>query len=219
MCGRFNIIMDKQMEELLAELGAPVQLETAYNIAPTENIPVLFNSGQGLVWQMAKWWFTPSWSSNPASTKFSMFNAKSETLEESKAFRGSFKHKRCLIPASSFLEWKEEGGQKKPFEVSNLDGPLLLAGIYDQWQGRLFSTAIITQKAAAGFNAIHGRMPVFLTTGNATTWLSKNSSTQELKNYFSSSVPFSLQACEVGSEINNARNKAMPQRTGEILIL
>ena len=54
MCERFNLIMDKQMAELLAELEAPVKLETAYNIALTDNIPILVNALNGLAWHMAK---------------------------------------------------------------------------------------------------------------------------------------------------------------------
>ena len=200
--------MDKQMAELLAELEAPVKLETAYNIAPTDNIPILINASNGLAWHMAKWWFTPSWSPDPSNTKFSMFNAKSETLSQSKAFKGSFRHKRCVIPASSFIEWQTVDGDKTPYEIFNPDKPLLFAGIYDVWGNSLVSAAIITKPAAPEFEEIHKRMPTFLTTETAKLWLSPVNSLDEYQPLFTGDIPHHLSAHVVESGINNSRVKA-----------
>ena len=54
------------------------------------------------------------------------FNARSETVEEKKLFSGSWKHKRCLIPASGFFE-KKYRVRKSNYET------FWLGGIWSKW--------------------------------------------------------------------------------------
>jgi len=219
MCGRFTIVMNDQMVALVDELGVPVHLQTQYNVAPTDHIPVLLEEQGQWQWFMAKWWFTPSWSPDPNSTKFSMFNAKSETLEQSKAFKGAFRYKRCVVPATSFFEWRTEGGQKTPFEVFNPERPLLMAGIYDVWGDSLLSSAILTTASAPAFEAIHKRMPVFLTPESVATWLSSDVETAILKPLFASQLPHPLSIHRVDPAINNSRNKQAATILGADIVL
>ena len=54
-----------------------------------------------------KWGFISPWAKDPFDKdRPRPFNARSETVEEKKLFSGSWKHKRCLIPASGFFEKK-----------------------------------------------------------------------------------------------------------------
>jgi hypothetical protein len=63
-----------------------------------------------------------------------LINARSETIESRTAFREAFKHRRCLIPADSFYEWKEMHGERQPFRVMLKSGePFCFAGLWDRW--------------------------------------------------------------------------------------
>jgi putative SOS response-associated peptidase YedK len=53
----------------------------------------------------------PSWSKDPTIAN-KLINARGETIAEKPSFRGSFKYKRCLIPADGFYEWKAQRGEK-----------------------------------------------------------------------------------------------------------
>ena len=76
--------------QLLVEITGQGQgwtIQTEYNIAPTQQVGVLRQQADG-DWDLTpmRWWLVPYWSPEP-STKYSMFNAKSETLQKSRAFR------------------------------------------------------------------------------------------------------------------------------------
>tara|TARA_R100000900_G_scaffold13099_1_gene11488 strand:- start:293504 stop:293761 length:258 start_codon:yes stop_codon:yes gene_type:complete len=70
------------LQNLLDSLGIDVRLPPPrYNVAPTEDV-LLLHDGQG---ELARWWLTPSWAKE-VSTKYSMFNARAESLTQSPAF-------------------------------------------------------------------------------------------------------------------------------------
>ena len=117
MCGRFNVIDDPLLRALMASLGITAPMPTAANIAPTETVEVVVQdtAGERMLHPM-RWWLTPAWSDGP-STKYSMFNAKSETIATSRAFRGPFKRHRGIVSASSFIEWRSDAGQKQPWLI------------------------------------------------------------------------------------------------------
>ena len=210
MCGRFNIIDDKGMEALLWELGFDFNFPTRLNIAPTESVPVILDQGQGLTIHEMRWWLTPSWAPE-VSTKFSMFNARSETLETSKAFRGPFQHKRAVMPASSFIEWRREGKSKQPYLVRPVEGVFTFAALWDQWEkseSYVESCAMITAEAVPSMTWLHHRMPVMLPLADVEEWLSPDTSKRRLQELMQQGLPAELEAVPITSAINSGRNKS-----------
>jgi putative SOS response-associated peptidase YedK len=182
MCGRFNVESDP-LSRLLLEL---VRLRHPgpdnHNAAPTENIVVL-RLGEGGAPELVpmRWWLTPYWAKE-VGTRYAMFNARSETLASSRAFREPFRRRRCVVPVSGFYEWcrRTEGGAaggKVPYYIrpQAADG-LLLAGIWDRWRDAasdtvLESFAIVTTPAADAMAFVHNRQPVMLSLEDARGWL------------------------------------------------
>ena len=116
-------------------LNLPLQIETALNIGPTERVWALKQSDGVFEALPLRWWLVPSWSNGPQS-KFSMFNARAETLQSSKAYAGPFKRQRCAIPVASYLEWRGPKKERQPFSIERKDGEaLVLGGLWDSWQG------------------------------------------------------------------------------------
>ena len=98
-------------------------------------------------------------------------------LGRSLAFRSLLKTHRCLVPASGFFEWKNEGNRKTPYYIRLTDDPLFsFAGLYDQWhnpEGVTVSTyTIVTCDANALVAPVHDRMPVILSRAAEERWLS-----------------------------------------------
>lgn len=230
MCGRFNLSLTPSQVSYLDELGSPFPYPYGehnekedrqgdlLNIAPTEIIPVLasqspiLNQPPQQGWLQARWWLTPSWSTGP-DTKFAMFNARSETLHSSRAFKKPFESQRCIIPATSYLEWKKVTGGKQVMELYDPEHPILLAGLWDQWitpnNEVLYSCTIVTAPAHPGIADMHSRMPLMLDLGSAKKWLSTQSKKEELNALFKS-YPTSIKYREVNPEIGNARSKIKP---------
>lgn len=211
MCGRINVSSDPLAELYLELLDQPFPGPDRYNVAPTEPVSVITNrAGPGLALVEMRWWLTPYWSKE-VSTRYSMFNAKAETLEQSRAFAEPFRRRRCVVPVSGFYEWVREGGRRLPYYLRPAanDG-LLLAGIWDRWRGGeapLESFAIVTTAASERLKFVHDRQPVMLRREDLDTWLAEDAEPGRLRELTGSALPSSLAAIPVSTYVNNSRNE------------
>jgi putative SOS response-associated peptidase YedK len=136
MCGRFTIVMT--MDELMIryaidEIVQPFNRPN-YNVAPTQMIPAIMNDGEKTLLDQLKWGLIPPWAKNE-KIAYTTINARAETVSEKPAFRNAIKRKRCLIPASSFFEWKKIGGDKQPMRILLKNEDIFsLAGLYESWR-------------------------------------------------------------------------------------
>lgn len=215
MCGRFNVIDNPGLQALLRDLGIDLQLPAVtkggVNIAPTE--PVLIARREpgpeaGTTLDTARWWLTPAWA-DEVSQKYAMFNARSETLAKSPAFRGPFKRQRGVVPMSSFIEWRKEGSAKQPWGITNEDNALAVAALWDVWEkgeAPLLSCTLVTTAAAPEFQPWHSRMPVLLTGAEAARWLDNAAAIAADDPLFAPRLKQPLYLAPLDRAISNARN-------------
>ena len=213
MCGRFNVTSDPLSKLLVDLVGLRYTGEDNFNLAPTETVQVLRTADDGSPQLVPmRWWLTPFWAKE-LSTKYSMFNAKSETAYKSPAFRVPYQKHRCVVPISGFYEWCRQNNQKVPYFITAHDGDgMLLAGLWDSWHNKeadeeLLSFTILTTAASEGLAFVHHRQPVILSMQEARLWLDADINTSELEYLFSSRIPCALDAVPVSTHVNNARNK------------
>lgn len=221
MCGRFNLIDDQFTRSLLAALEIPQQLETRYNIAPGETVAAIRQTGLGRECRPMRWWLVPRWVSQPGN-QYAMFNARMETLAGSRAFREPFRHQRCIIPASSFIEWRPHEGRKQPYLIRARDRALAFAGLWERWErgdSCLYSCTIITTEAVAPLRRLHRRMPVMLSDDGFGSWLDPDIAGEDLLPLLRPALPSALEACPVEPWIGNSRRKQAPVKSGESLWL
>jgi putative SOS response-associated peptidase YedK len=209
MCGRLNIISDPLVQLLMQTVGQHYAVGSKLNVAPTESVSVLRHDGEWSLTEM-RWWLVPSWSDGP-STKFSMFNARSETLVKSRAYREPFARRRCVIPVSGYYEWRSSAGRRQPMYFTPQDGSgFLMAGVWDAWQGAeapLLSCSIITASAPPQLKRFHHRVPVQLAASDLMTWLDEDTPAPVLTDLMQAGLPGPITVCDVSSTVNNARNK------------
>ena len=173
MCGRFNVIDNPELQRLLQQLGIDLGLPSRANIAPTETIAMVRSSAHATELVDVRWWLIPAWSKQP-DQKYSMFNARCETIATSRAYAQPFRHRRGIVPVSSFIEWRSEGGGRQPYLIAANDTALALAAVWERWQGdgeTVESCALVTTAAAPQFEQIHKRMPVMLDADEQRRWL------------------------------------------------
>lgn len=213
MCGRYNITDNPLLQRLLTDLGINIgPLPVRYNISPTDFVPVIYKteSDRNQLTEM-RWWLTPSWSKGP-STKYAMFNARVETLEKSAAFRGPFRHKHAVIPASSFIEWRQDEEGKRPYLIEPVEGVFAFAGLWDYWSDgneELYSCTIITGEAPEGFRHVHNRSPFILAPNDILPWLNLE------RVPYKPIHPVPVKVSPLDLSINNSRNKFQPKVVGE----
>ena len=209
MCGRFNVIDSPGLQQLLHDLGIHLSLPQRLNVAPTEQVALVRQTGQGPVVDSARWWLTPSWAKE-VSQAYSMFNARCETLSKSPAFRGPFRHQRGLVPMSSFIEWRTEDGVKQPWLITNELQALAVAALWDVWEGGespLLSCTLVTTAAAPTFRPWHARMPVFLAPEECARWLDNEQAIAPDDPIFRDALKSNLLLMPLSRAVSNARNK------------
>jgi len=220
MCGRY--FLEASLDEIEAAVGplaSAVKLARRYNIAPEQPIPVVRNDALGeRRLALLRWGLVPAWSQGPDS-KYSMINARAETVAEKPAYRAAMRYRRCLIPASGFYEWHPTGrGHKQPYVIRRADhGLLLFAGIWEHWMGadgsELESCSIIVTDANEAVRPVHERMPVILEPKDFALWLDRgHQHTADLLPLLKPCDPQLLEVYRVSREVNN------PQQEGARLI-
>ena len=175
MCGRYALYAN--LPALMARLGAgeAPPFPARYNIAPTQEAPVVMADGGGRRAALARFGLVPAWSDGPTG-RYSMINARAETVANKPAYRRPYRARRCLVPASGFFEWRGEAGRKQPWYITRDDGePMAFAGLWEVWRDcdgtPLTSFAIVTTTANDPMRPIHPRMPVILPAAAWDTWL------------------------------------------------
>jgi len=211
LCGRYNVIDDPLLRELMRELGVADVPATMVNVAPTETVPIVVATAAGRQLRYMRWWLTPSWSDGP-STRYSMFNAKSETVAASRAFRNPFRRHRGIVPASSFIEWHTTPQGKQPWLIKPGSGAFAFAAIWDHWERDgvvLESCALLTTAAVPGFARIHHRMPVMLGPEDFGAWLDPLAEIADPAHFFTPRLPAPVTIAPLDRAVNNARNKSL----------
>jgi putative SOS response-associated peptidase YedK len=207
MCGRYTITNKDVADYFKSEQGS-FEFAPSYNIAPTQQVPVVLEREGERLLTPAKWGLLPGWVKDPAAFKASMFNARSESVAEKASFKGPLRHKRTVIPASGFYEWRREGGNAKtPHYIRLSDGePIGFAGLYDLWNDEVLSCTILTTTPNALMAKIHDRMPVILSRDDYGRWLDPEvTDPAELQDLLK---PYTgeMQAYPVSSAVNSPRN-------------
>jgi putative SOS response-associated peptidase YedK len=182
MCGRFELETKfDELPELLKRdypSGLDYKYETQNLIRPTDPVLVIKNEGR-IKTTFMTWGFISPWAKDPFDKERPRpFNARSETVEEKKLFSGSWKNKRCLIPASGFFE------KKYRIRKENYT-PFWLGGIWSNWTSRdgaqLETCCVLTTKPNALVKPLHNRMPVIVPSGYEEQWTEQIKDADELK--------------------------------------
>jgi len=104
MCGRFALYTDPETLARRFLAKAPADMKPHYNIAPTQNIPIVREEDGERRFALVRWGLIPHWAKE-MNTGYSTINARAETVSSKPAFRHAFRYRRCLIPADGFYEW------------------------------------------------------------------------------------------------------------------
>jgi len=209
MCGRYAITHTELIPDFF-EVD-DLKIPPRYNVAPTQFAPVVFHDPEEgrRVADMMKWGLVPSWSKD-ISIGSRMINARSETIAGKPSFRGPFKYRRCLIPASGFFEWKQTSSGKKPFYFFQTESPLLgLAGIWDEFtdgETVLHTYSIITRAANPQMARYHHRMPVPIDSPDFSEWLSPDTGPREALGLLGVGAEARFDVHPVSTLVNNVRN-------------
>ena len=163
MCGRYGFTPGEFREiRIRFNIDTDIPLfSPRYNIAPTQQAPVIANLQGANRIELFQWGLVPWWAKDP-SIGNRMINARAATLADKPSFRDLLRKKRCLVLADGFYEWRKEGKGRVPMWFKRKsDGPLLFAGLWDAWRkpegGILKSYTVITTEPNELIAPVHNR--------------------------------------------------------------
>jgi putative SOS response-associated peptidase YedK len=225
MCGRFTLATPAAEWAALFELDEVPDFEPRYNIAPTQEIPVVRadpearrrrrrpetegggrDRGPGREFALLRWGLVPHWTKELGSGP-PLINARSETVAERPSFRDSYNERRCLVVADGFYEWQPAGRRKQPYWIGLRDRrPFAFAGLWDQWrtpEGQILdSCTILTTDTNDALRDLHDRMPVILDPKDHDLWLDLETVPWELESLLRPYPPERIAFFPVSTRVN-----------------
>jgi putative SOS response-associated peptidase YedK len=169
---------------------------TRVDIRPTDKGPVIRDDG-GLELADLRWGFVPDyWSYSLAAWKESlkpkpgspaarrgpnpMTNARADSIKKTAGYKDAYAHKRCLVVASEYYEWKKLDPSPKAkstmFRHTVIGEPTFaIAGIWARAlaaeDGLIESYSMLTTDAGPDAAVVHHRQPVILRPDQWADWL------------------------------------------------
>lgn len=207
MCGRVTDTITPAEFKRLFQVDKPGGLDARYNVAPTRPLAIVREDAGRRSAVLARWGLVPPGMTFDDARRLSLFNARRESVLTKPSFRGAFERRRCLVPVSSFYEWRDG----RPHLIRRRDKkPLVLAGLWEEAhtdEGALISCTIVTTESNADVAELHDRMPVILLSKDWDAWLSGDTPRADAQRLLAPFVPGVLENFEVDRAVGNVRNE------------
>ena len=206
MCGRYTLTTPVEALADLFLVDQRPNLRPRYNIAPTDDVPIVRLDREGRRELLSvRWGLVPFWAKD-LKIGARMINARAETVATQGAFKEAFQRRRCLVAADGFFEWLKRDDRRLPYWYAMADGePFAFAGLWERWRGpdkeTVRSCTIITTDANQLVGEVHDRMPVILDPADYGTWLMEPAA--DLLRPFPAAR---MRAKAVSSRVNSVRN-------------
>lgn len=214
MCIRYALSASRQ--ELIREFGVQACPETfpaGYNLGPSQLLPVICLGEDGKRVVRLQWWGLSPPGAGNGKRHATLANARAESLAKKPSLHEAYRERRCIVPASGFFEWAEEGLEHRPNYVQPVAGSLMgLAAIWEygpEGAEGPGTFVILTVQANERLMAIHHRMPIILEPGDYGAWLDPQTPRQEVARLAHRCLPADrLLAYPVSPAVNEADNNS-----------
>ncbi|OQM73527.1 SOS response-associated peptidase [Manganibacter manganicus] len=223
MCGRFALTAAADQTAVFLGLAEVDAFPPRYNIAPTQ--PVLMaladvpqppgSNRPDRTAVLVRWGLIPGWVKDTRDFPL-LFNARSEGAAQKASFRAAMRHRRALVPASGFYEWRKEPdgqrGKGQAYWIRPRHGGLVaFAGLMESYAepggSEMDTGAILTTAADADIGHIHERMPVVIEREDFARWLDcRGNEPRHVADLLKPAPPGYFEAVPVSERVNRVAN-------------
>ena len=211
MCGRFaQFTVLEYLQSRFPIDTVACEITPSYNVAPSQEILSIIRRKENRLLKL-HWGMVPFWVKDIKKAA-KPINARVETAAEKPSFKTAFKHRRCLILADGFYEWKKIGSRKQPWFLTLPEKrPFAFAGLWDAWTGEdgsvYHSCTILTTAASDSIREIHHRMPIILNPDAFYEWLNPdNQDISKLEILLREQIVQEFIAYPVSTDVNSPKN-------------
>jgi putative SOS response-associated peptidase YedK len=134
MCRRLALTeRARRVADAFPWLGpSAASLRPRYNIAPGQNVAVILNDGRHVL-SSASWGLVAPWARDRAAGPC-LAASRIEHLPSRPLLREALRHRRCLVLADGYFEWRAGAEGRTPHFVQLPDGrPFAIAGLWQRW--------------------------------------------------------------------------------------
>lgn len=231
MCGRFALTATPDQTAAFLGLAELEEFPARYNIAPTQPVLMALAGPPGMPGSnlpdrqsmLVRWGLIPAWVKDTREFPL-LINARSEGAAQKASFKTAMRHRRALVPASGFYEWRQVGGRKgQPYWIRPRRGGLVaFAGLIETYAepggSEMDTGAILTTAANAALSHIHDRMPVVIGEQDFARWLDcRTQEPRDVADLLRPVEPDFFEAIPVSDLVNKVANTGPEiQERGEV---
>lgn len=164
MCSRYYIDanMANEIEKVINNIDKHILLEQfTGEVRPTDSVPVIEKTKQGLRLNTCKWGYPLSKSKNL------VINARVESVMDKLSFKNGILYHRLVVPASGFYEWNS---MKEKSTFTRTDSSVLYMAGFCDWFENECRFVILTTEANDSMKKVHDRMPLILEEEQLADW-------------------------------------------------
>ncbi len=214
MCGRYSLEFDENFYKRY-KLANRLPVKPNYNVAPSQIMPVVTAHSPNVM-ELMVWGLVPFWEEKKEKPH-GLINIRDESILNKSWAKKYIQMQRCLVPATSYFEWKKTTTGKIPhlFKLKSKKY-FAFAGVYSiykhpQTNQEIKSYAIITTTPNRIAGEVHNRMPVILKEDEEQNWLNPDLVETDqvkvfLKPYLNEDMDQFTVSTMVNSPSNNSRD-------------
>ncbi|TAK33280.1 MAG: SOS response-associated peptidase [Myxococcaceae bacterium] len=213
MCGRMVLDVDyddlgrilEEVQDLRIPPRHAFDWSPRFNLAATQQSPVLLREGAEHALRLHRWGLVPRWGAHDPGEfvrRLKTFHARAEAVAASHLSGPLVQAQRCVVPLTGWYGWPLRNGEVRPTYFCARDRrPLFCAGLWEEVpmaSGELRTHAIVTSEAGPFVRRLHDRELVTLDPTGVRRWLEPASRLDEVLGLLVSAPAGRLDAYAVG---------------------
>ena len=172
MCGRYSLNLKDNQSYFKQETinnFKPIFEYSNGNISPSTEAPIILLQNSKYLFKQSKWGLLFDWLPKGKT----LFNIRSETVEEKLFSNKLIMNNRCLVPFNYYFEWMNTDVQKQKYKLYTESKVGFFAAVFSLIDNTYYFS-ILTKSSSESIQFIHKRNPVIINKSKIKRWFSNN---------------------------------------------
>ena len=172
MCGRYSLNLKDNQSYFKQETinnFKPIFDYNNDNISPATEAPIILQHNLKYLFKQSKWGLLFDWLPKGKT----LFNIRSETVEEKLFSNKLIMNNRCLVPFNYYFEWMNTDAQKQKYKLYTESKVGFFAAVFSLIDNTYYFS-ILTKSSLESIEFIHERNPLIINKSKINHWFSKS---------------------------------------------
>ena len=172
MCGRYSLNLKDNQSYFKQETinnFKPIFEYSNGNISPSTEAPIILLQNSKYLFKQSKWGLLFDWLPKGKT----LFNIRSETVQEKLFSNKLIANNRCLIPFNYYFEWKNTDTHKQKYKLYTETTVSFFAAVFISIDNTYYFS-ILTKSSLESIEFIHERNPLIINKSKINHWFSKS---------------------------------------------